>query len=389
MRKDTVFFRQAELLLRVLPLVNQEEVFALKGGTAINFFLRDLPRLSVDIDLTYLPINDREAALSDIDKALLRISERVEKTIPGVRVFSKRDREFNLVVGLLIRRDDATIKVEPNAVLRGSVFPTETRTLCQKAQDLFELSFEARTLSFEDLYGGKACAALDRQHPRDLFDIDMLFKNEGLTEKIRKGFIVYLVSHSRPMVELLNPNWGDLRPVFEKEFQGMVIEPVTAEELRIAGEQLVSRLHEEMTEEERRFIVSIKEGEPQWDLLGVPGIENLPGVRMEASKHTPDDTCQTPGGATKTPGLPWRIASLCPFFLLEAKLLLSKFEFVPLELDSDPKPILFLSSLFFHQLLPGFIAVSLEFEPFFAQPESFCLKLDLFRSLAEGSRFFD
>ena len=281
MRKNTVFFRQAELLLRVLPLVNQEEVFALKGGTAINFFLRDLPRLSVDIDLTYLPINDREAALSDIDKALLRISERVKKTISGVRVFSKRDGELNLVAGLLIRRGDATIKVEPNSVLRGSVFPTETRILCQKAQDLFELSIEARMLSFDDLYGGKACAALDRQHPRDLFDIDMLFKNEGLSEKIRKAFIVYLVSHSRPMVELLNPHLGDLRPVFEREFQEMVIEPVTAEELRVVGERLVSRLREEMTKEERRFIVSVKEGEPQWNLLGVPGIENLPAVRWK------------------------------------------------------------------------------------------------------------
>jgi hypothetical protein len=152
--------------------------------------------------LTYLPVNDREIALTDIDKALLRISERAGKTIehrgldgkrphllriseragktiPGVRVFSKKDHEFNLVAGLLVRRGDATIKVEPNVVLRGSVFPTETRTLCPKAQDLFELSVEARTLSFEDLYGGKACAALDRQHPRDLFDIDMLFKNEG------------------------------------------------------------------------------------------------------------------------------------------------------------------------------------------------------------------
>ena len=281
MRKDTVFFRQAELVLRVLPLVNQEEVFALKGGTAINFFLRDLLRLSVDIDLTYLPINDRKATLSDIDRALHRILERVEKTIPGVRVFSKRDREFNLVAGLLIRRGDATIKVEPNSVLRGSVFPTETRTLCKKAQDLFELSIEARTLSFEDLYGGKACAALDRQHPRDLFDIDLLFKNEGLTEKIRKAFIVYVVSHSRPIVELLNPRWGDLRLVFEREFQGMVIEPVTAEELRIVGEQLVLKLHEEMTEEERRFIVSVKEGKPQWEILRVPGIENLPGIQWK------------------------------------------------------------------------------------------------------------
>jgi hypothetical protein len=83
------------------------------------------------------------------------------------------------------------------------------------------------------------------------------------------------------MVELLNPHWGDLRPVFEREFQGMVIERVTAEELRSVGEQLVLRLHEEMTEEEKRFIVSVKEGEPRWNLLGIPGIENLPAVRWK------------------------------------------------------------------------------------------------------------
>jgi predicted nucleotidyltransferase component of viral defense system len=281
LKKDTVFFRQAELLLRVLPFVNEEEIFALKGGTAINFFLRDLPRLSVDIDLTYLPVNDRETALNDIDKALLRISEKVEKKIAGVRVFPKKDHDLDILAGLLIRRDDETVKIEPNPVLRGSVFPTETRALCQGAQDFFELSIEARTLSFEDLYGGKACAALDRQHPRDLFDIDMLFKNEGLPEKVRKAFIVYLVSHSRPMVEILNPQWGDLRPVFEREFQGMVVEPVTPEELRTIGGQLVSKLREEMTQEEKQFIVSVKEGKPQWNLLGMPGIENLPAVQWK------------------------------------------------------------------------------------------------------------
>ncbi|MDP2973053.1 MAG: nucleotidyl transferase AbiEii/AbiGii toxin family protein [Deltaproteobacteria bacterium] len=131
------------MLLRVLPFVNEEEIFALKGGTAINFFLRDLPRLSVDIDLTYLPVNDRETALNDIDKALLRISEKVEKKIAGVRVFPKKDHGLNILAGLLIRRGDAAVKIEPNPVLRGSVFPTETRTLCQRAQDFFELSIEA------------------------------------------------------------------------------------------------------------------------------------------------------------------------------------------------------------------------------------------------------
>ena len=83
------------------------------------------------------------------------------------------------------------------------------------------------------------------------------------------------------MVEILNPQWGDLRPVFEREFQGMVVEPVTPEELRSIGEQLVSRLRKEMTQEERQFIVSVKEGKPQWNLLGVSGIEKLPAVQWK------------------------------------------------------------------------------------------------------------
>ena len=53
---------QVDLLLRILPFVAKEENFALKGGTAINLFVRDMPRLSVDLDLNYLPFDNREAA---------------------------------------------------------------------------------------------------------------------------------------------------------------------------------------------------------------------------------------------------------------------------------------------------------------------------------------
>ncbi len=67
---ETPYYRQAELILEVLPVIDRHDVFALKGGTAINFFVRDLPRLSVDIDLTYLPVTRREQALLDITEAL-------------------------------------------------------------------------------------------------------------------------------------------------------------------------------------------------------------------------------------------------------------------------------------------------------------------------------
>ena len=64
------FRQQAALLIRTIPLVAAETCFALKGGTAINLFVRDMPRLSVDIDLTYLLVEDRPTSLANIDAAI-------------------------------------------------------------------------------------------------------------------------------------------------------------------------------------------------------------------------------------------------------------------------------------------------------------------------------
>jgi len=291
--KDTVFFRQAELLLRILPLIHKEEVFALKGGTPINFFVRELPRLSVDIDLTYLPVNKRDFALDDISHALIRVSEEIKGRIPGTRIVLKNIRGTNTLKGMVVDKEGATVKIEPNLVLRGSVYPPEIKTLSKKAQDLFELLVQSRILSMDELYAGKICAALDRQHPRDLFDVHFLFKNEGLTAKTRKAFIVYLISHPRPMIEILNPQPKDIRDIFEKEFKDMIAENITYENLDTTRDDLVSMLRSKLTTEERRFIVSVKEGHPRWKLLALEGVENLPAVKwkllnigkMHPSKH--------------------------------------------------------------------------------------------------------
>jgi len=138
--KDTVFFKQAELLLRILPLIHKEEAFALKGGTAINFFVRELPRLSVDIDLTYLPVNERDFALDDISHGLIRISKEIKRRIPGSRIVLKNIRDTNTLRGMVVNQEGATVKIEANLVLRGSVYPPEIKRLSKKAQDLFELS---------------------------------------------------------------------------------------------------------------------------------------------------------------------------------------------------------------------------------------------------------
>jgi predicted nucleotidyltransferase component of viral defense system len=290
---DTVYFRQAELLLRVLPLVDREAVFALKGGTAINFFVRDLPRISVDIDLVYLPVGERDLSLREISDALVRISRNVESRIPGTKIVPRKIKGSDLWSGCSVQREDATIKIEPNLVMRGSLFPPERRSLSPKARSVFELSVESRTLSENELYAGKICAALDGQHPRDLFDIMMLLREGSFNEGMRKAFIVYLISHDRPMVEVLDPGFADIRPVFEAEFRDMTLEEVTCEDLEKTREQLVSMIARELTVEEKQFIVSVKEGIPRWDLLGIEGVENLPAVkwklvnigRMNPSKH--------------------------------------------------------------------------------------------------------
>ncbi len=73
-------------MLRVLSQIRSESCFALKGGTAINFFIRDVPRLSVDIDLTYVPLDSRETALRSIGDALARITEALKSRLPTVRI---------------------------------------------------------------------------------------------------------------------------------------------------------------------------------------------------------------------------------------------------------------------------------------------------------------
>jgi predicted nucleotidyltransferase component of viral defense system len=289
--KDTAFHKQVELLLDVLPFVAKHDVFALKGGTAINFFLRDLPRLSVDIDLTYIPITERREALTDVTHHLCQIKHDLEERI-GAVVVAKSYGDTGNWKGLVVTRPDATIKIEPNLIMRGSVFPPESRSLTPKVEAIYECAMEMVCLTPADLYGGKICAALDRQHPRDLFDVRLLLHNEGLTKEIRNAFIVYLISHNRPMVELLDPGRQNLQALYEQEFVGLAREPISLEELLAVREKLVDLIKNQLTQEERQFLFSVKQGEPDWDLLKMTGIADLPAVQwklINIRKMSPTD----------------------------------------------------------------------------------------------------
>lgn len=255
------FQRQAALVVRVLPFVARREEFALKGGTAINLFLRDLPRLSVDIDLTFLPLSSRAETLRAARNGLVRIAEEAKRAIPVLEC-GLPDPVRPDALRLTLTLAGCRIKLEASPVMRGAVWPPETRPVTAAVEAALGYS-ENRLLSFDDLYAGKMCAALDRQHPRDLFDIALLLENEGISRRLLKTFLVYLISHNRPMAELLAPRRLDLRQLFEDEFEPMTRQPVPFDRLISAREELVATIHAGLTAGTAGLHTGIQESQPK------------------------------------------------------------------------------------------------------------------------------
>ena len=272
--------QQVALLVRVLPFVASEPDFALKGGTAITLFVRALPRLSVDIDLTYLPVADRPASLDAIEAAMLRIADKITMGIKGAKVTSSRLQPENKVTKLVVRYERVQIKIEVTPVLRGVVYPAETRSVSPRVEEAFGFA-EIQVTSFADLYAGKVVAALDRQHPRDLFDVRDLLAHEGIDDALRTAFLIYVLSHPRPIAELLEPARRNIDDEYARGFEGMTEEAVPLEELLKAREAIITTMVGEMPEQHRAFLLSFKQGNPDWTALGVDKAAKLPAVQWK------------------------------------------------------------------------------------------------------------
>ena len=290
MDRNSPYFKQASLLIRTLPLVAHETCFALKGGTAINLFIRDLPRLSVDIDLVYLPVAPRDESLADIRDALDRIMEQInhEPDLTAVR----QDHKFD-ELRILVSNDQDQIKIETSPVARGVLNSPAILDVVEAVEE--QLGFASiQVVSKADLYGGKICAALDRQHPRDLFDIKLLLENEGVNRDIFDGFLTYLLSHNRPIAEMMNPNWADITEIFHREFLGMAFEPISLEVLERTREELMTALKVQFTQKDFDFLMSFKSTDPDWALAPKESIQHLPAIkwklenirRMSEGKHS-------------------------------------------------------------------------------------------------------
>lgn len=272
--------KQVALLIRTVPFVALEKEFALKGGTAINLFVRDMPRLSVDIDLTYLPVADRTTSLKAIDRGMKRIADAVAKGMPGGQINASQPKGESCTTKLIVRADGVQIKIEVTPVLRGCVYEPAMKRVSPQVEEQFGFA-EMPVVHFADLYAGKIMAALDRQHPRDLFDVRDLLAKEGIDDMLRKAFIVYLLSHNRPMADVLAPQRLDISAEYRRGFEGMMEQPVSMDDLLKAREDLIKEIVGKMPEQHKRFLVSVKKGDPDWSLLDLLGAKDLPAVRWK------------------------------------------------------------------------------------------------------------
>jgi predicted nucleotidyltransferase component of viral defense system len=276
---DKAYADTVRLLLTAAPDVFANDIFAMKGGTAINLFVQDMPRLSVDIDVVYTPRQTpREQALKAISDELDAIAGRLVRLDLTTRKVNSRNLGDTK---LLIENAESQIKVEVNVVFRGTVLPIERHPLSPKTADLFSVALELPVLAPAELYGSKLVAAMDRQHPRDLFDVLKMFESGGLSDAAVECFVTYLAGHNRPTHEVLFGNEKDIAHEYHQHFVGMTTEPVSLDVLLATRARLREELPRRLTGQHKQFLTGLARAQPDWTLLQSPHASELPALRWK------------------------------------------------------------------------------------------------------------
>ena len=271
---NNLYKKQVALLIRIMPAVYRIKDFAVHGGTAINLFHKNMPRYSVDIDLTYIPIQEREESLKTINEHLKTLKANIEKSIPGIKVIAKYD-----VWKLQCTLNGATVKIEVNGTKRGIIGLTEDKMLCDKAQQEFSMACKARTVSYSQLYGGKITAALSRQHPRDLFDCK--YMEISSFEDVKDGFMLCLLGSDKPIIESLQPNNIDQTDALENQFKGMSDVEFSYADYEEARVNLIAQVNAAFTETDKDFILSFEKGTPEWNKCSAGDLSCYPSVKWK------------------------------------------------------------------------------------------------------------
>ena len=287
---DRRYTDRVRLLVEILPVLAQEPRFALKGGTAINLFEHDLPRLSVDIDLAWLPANDYATDVKSIAEALERLAAMMRARPMQLQVQTSRG-EGGALTRLVVSRGRTRVQIETTPVMRGTVHPVRTMTVRPKVEEAFGFA-EVQVLDFADLYAGKLSAALSRQHPRDLFDVGLLLRDERADQSLWRTFLVYLACSPKPVWDMLAPPVpADFAATFETHFKGMTTAPVSMDALLKTREQLLARVAGWLDPSSRAFLLSVETERPDFGLIGLLHAADLPGVRRKLynlAQRTPE-----------------------------------------------------------------------------------------------------
>lgn len=267
------------LLIDIAPTVFRSPLFAMKGGTALNLFVQDMPRLSVDIDVVFTDhVPGRDEALGMIDSALKQARRSLEKEGYAVTAPQAAGGEE---IKLLVRGDKAEVKVEVNHVFRGTLLPRILTPLSEAAQDMFTSGLAVPLLDAAELYGSKLVAALDRQHPRDLFDVMKMREKFGLPSQFVDCFVAYLAGHGRPVHEVLFGNEAPLETIYENQFKGMTAEAVSLEALLDTRKALKTDLPRALTQDHKHFLLSLVQLEPAWELMPFGHLKDLPALQWK------------------------------------------------------------------------------------------------------------
>lgn len=276
--KDSPFYKQAELMLRCLAPLNKHPEFALKGGTALNFFIFDLPRLSVDIDLVYLPKQNYETGLKGISNGLESLGDKIKSVIPGSKIQKILPKGSKHIHKINVIHDGQEVTIEPNLVIKQTLKIPKVLSIVKRAEELFETTQEVLVLEADELLAGKICAALDRQHPRDFFDVHYLFQQKMQSDELRKLFLAYLCGGNRPLHEVLFPTLLDIKDIYKKQFEHMTDQEVTLDTLYAARDKLIKWVHKTLTQDEKEFLISFVELNPDFSKLGVQDAETFPSI---------------------------------------------------------------------------------------------------------------
>jgi hypothetical protein len=265
---------QVRLLLRIIPVISKIGNFAIHGGTAINLFVQSLPRYSVDIDITYLPIQARDESLSAIKRHLNEVKDKIKNLIPGIVIQEKTNKLICIYQGIFV-------KIEVNDVKRGVIADTIVVPLCKAAQNAFDVFCKAKIVPLSQLYGGKITAALDRQHPRDLFDVKYMFEYIKNFDEVKQGFMFCLLGSGRPIVEMLSPNLIDQKEALNNQFTGMTTIPFSYEDYERTRLSLIEYVNNNLTDNDKHFLISFEEGAPEWEITDYPTFKTYPSVQWK------------------------------------------------------------------------------------------------------------